>query len=822
MFYWQDVRYALRLLRKNAALTLLVVAVLGGGLGVSIFTFSFLYTAMLRPIPVSGGDRIVRISARSGAAAVGLDVADLARMRETMTTLSDVGAFTSRELVVGDDASGGRRVIGATAAEWNIFHATRSQAALGRAFRAEDGLRSAEPVIVLSYRTWQTAFGSDSSLVGRTIPIGGRATRVIGVMPPGYGFPVASDAWVPLTDDVLSPTTPGTLSVDVYARLQPGVSMDAAHAQVQALLDRIIAERPAERTGPNDVSRAALIAPEPVAIEVQTFPRAQMGDEGPLMFAVLNILATLILLLACVNVLNLLLARANDRAREMAVRLALGASRARLIVQSLWESAILTLAGGALATGVTAWGLSTVNGWAQAHIPGNLAFWWVWRLDRPALVAVGAFVTATMAVLGGVVSARATSVKINAVLQDSTGRGGSRRQSKIARALVVTQVATVSVIMFFGVMSAIVARRVTRMDLGYDTRNLMSAPVGPREERYDTQPERAAFYQHVRDAVAQAPEVEVASFQAQLAELNSSDGTDKLELDRGAAGSRGAAPRGFVRATLGPLESLGSRVRGGRAFDGRDTETGARTAIVSEAFAARYWPRTSPIGKEIRLAGLGEAEWRTVVGVAADVPLGNPLSRDRSALAVYVPLAQRDVAAATLVFRHRGNATAAVAVVHRTLSAEDPASLPPHVASYDEILDTTSLMARSVSRLFALCFGFALLLAVSGTYGLMAQAIGGRTREIGVRRALGATDAGIVRLLLGQGGRQLGVGAVIALPVLVVTGIGFSKFFPIATTLAVTTGVLVAATIVSVVLAATYLPTRRALRVPPRQALWGD
>jgi predicted permease len=685
----------------------------------------------------------------------------------------------------------------------------------------EDGLRSAEPVIVLSYRTWQTTFGSDSSLVGRTLPIGGRATRVIGVMPPGYGFPVASEAWVPLTDDVLSASAPGTMSVDVYARLQPSVSPAAARTQVQTLLDRLTRERPAVRPVPNDARAANPAASEPVAVQVQTFPRAQLGDEGPLMFAVLNVLATLILLLACVNVINLLLARANDRAREMAVRLALGASRARLIVQSLWESAILTLAGGALATGITAWGLSTVNAWAQAHIPGNLAFWWVWRLDRAGLVAVGAFVTVTLAVLGGVVSARATNVKINAVLQDSTVRGGSRRQSRTARALVVTQVATVSVIMFFGVMSAIVARRVTRVDLGYDTRNLMSAPVGPREERDDTQAKRAAFYQHVRDAVAQAPEVEVATFQAQLAELNASDGSDKLEIDRG-TGSQVAAPRAFVRATLGPVESLGTSIRDGRGFDGRDAETGARAAIVSRAFAARYWPGTSPIGKAIRLAGLGEAEWRTVVGVAADVPLGNPLSRDRSLLAVYVPLAQRDVAGASLVFRHRGNPAAAIAAVHRALAAEDPAYLPPHVASYDEILKTTSLMARSVSKLFALCFGFALLLAVSGTYGLMAQAIGGRTREIGVRRALGATDAGIVRLLLGQGGRQLGVGAVIALPLLVVTGIGFSKFFPIATVLAVTTGVVVAATIVSVVLAATYLPTRRALRVSPRQALWGD
>jgi putative ABC transport system permease protein len=210
------------------------------------------------------------------------------------------------------------------------------------------------------------------------------------------------------------------------------------------------------------------------------------------------------------------------------------------------------------------------------------------------------------------------------------------------------------------------------------------------------------------------------------------------------------------------------------------------------------------------------------VGVVEDVPLGNPLSRDRSRLAVYVPLAQRDLGGASLVFRHRGSSAAAIGRLHQVLATTDPMLAPSHVATLDEILATTSLMARSVSKLFGLCFGFALLLAVSGTYGLMAQSIGGRTREIGVRRALGATDGGIVRLLLTQGGRQLGIGAVIALPLLVAVGMGFSKFFPIAAGLALTIGVLVAVTIVSVVLAATYVPTRRVLKVPPRQAIWGD
>ena len=177
-------------------------------------------------------------------------------------------------------------------------------------------------------------------------------------------------------------------------------------------------------------------------------------------------------------------------------------------MQSLWESAILTLAGGALATAITAWGLSAINAWAQAHIPGNLAFWWVWRLDRPALLAAGAFVTVTMAVLGGVVSARATNVKINSVLQDSTVRGGGRRQSRVARALVVTQVATVSVLMFFGVMSAIVASRVTHVDLGYDTHNLMTTSVVPTSGAVRDPAKRTRSMTESVETMAQSREVE--------------------------------------------------------------------------------------------------------------------------------------------------------------------------------------------------------------------------------------------------------------------------------------------------------------------------
>lgn len=808
MLHWQDVRYALRLLRRSPLFTLLTVVVLGGGLGLAIFTFSFLHTAMLRPIPVSGGDRIVRVQERSGRA---LDAATVAAARPQLTALVDVGAFAGRDLVVGEGE--GRRMLDAVAAEWRIFDFTRTPAALGRGFRLDDQARGAEPVVVLGHRAWQVLFGADSSIVGRTVAMNGVATRVIGVMPPGYGFPAAASAWVPLEADVMGAgAVAGRHAVGIYARLAPGATARAAERELDVLLARAWRGRTpdADARGP---------ATGPPRAAVRSFPMAQIGDEAPLVLTVLNLLAVLILLLACINVVNLLLARANERVRETAVRLALGAPRGRLVAQCLWESVLLCLAGGAVATGVAAWGLSAINAWTHARLEGNLTFWWVWGPDRTTFLAAGAFVTVTIAALGGGVAARAANTAIGSVLGDGGARGGGRRMGRVNRALVVTQVAVVSVLMFFGTMAGVVAHRVVTIDPGYDTRALLGARVAPSPERHPTREERAAFYAAVAAALARAPEVDRVLVRAALGDVTGASGEVEVAAGPGAA----PRPRAWVVGVEGAVATIGVAPRAGRVLDASDRAGGAPVAVVSRAFAERQWPGRSAVGQRVRLAAVEpEGPWRTVVGVVSDVPYGNELSRDRSAVAVYVPLGQVDAAGATILVRHRGNPAAAQAALHRVVADADPLQQPPAVATFDEMREKTALIARSVARLFGACFAFALVLAVSGTYGLMARAIGQRTRELGVRRALGATDGVLLRALLGQGARQLGVGALVALPVMLLVGAGFAHFLPIGAWLPVVAAGLVAATIVAVVLAATYVPTRAALRITPRDALWRD
>ncbi len=809
MFYWVDVRYAMRLLRRSPLFTLLTIVVLSGGLGLSIFTFSFLHTAMMRPLPLDEGDRIVRVQQATGS---GLDVADLALMRPDITTLREVGAYTTHELIVGSDD--GRRALRATAAEWNIFQFTRTPPELGRGFYPEDAISGAEPVIVLGYRTWQFAFGGDSSIVDRRIIVNGAPARVIGVMPDGYGFPAAASAWVPLDAATLAAQPPGVTELHVYARLAPGVDARTARVELTTLHARVRQSRP-------QPAESAVDVPLPTGILVRSFPMAQFDDDGPLVFAILNVLSALVLLLACINVTNLLLARANERARETAVRLALGASRSRLVVQSLWESVLLCIAGGAVATALAAWGLGVVNAWAHTHLEGNLTFWWVWAPDRTTLLAAGAFITVALAVLGGVVSVRASNISFVEVLQDGGARAGGRREGRVARALVATQIATVSVLMLFGVLSGILAHRVANAQVGFDTRNLLSSRIVLPDDRHAAPRAAGQVFATLHDRLTAEPSLDGVVLRARLAHV--ADRESEFTVDAATLATPTMPPRAYVQGVFGDLHLVGAALREGRTLDARDDDRSMDVALVSEALAKRHWPGRSAVGTRIRLGGLGEAtRERIVVGVVSDVLMGDPLARDRSTQAVYIPLRQTGARDVQVVFRHRGDGAAAQGSLHQVLTDIDPLLPPVNVMTFDEVLSKSALLARGVATLFSYCFGFALLLAVSGTYGLMSRSIGQRSREIGVRRALGATDGSIVRLLLTQGGRQVGVGALVALPPMLAVSAGFAHFFPVGIGLTIATGVLVVATIVGVVLAATYVPTRRALATPVLSALGRD
>ena len=479
---------------------------------------------------------------------------------------------------------------------------------------------------------------------------------------------------------------------------------------------------------------------------------------------------------------------------------------------------ILCLAGGVAGTAAAAWGLDAITRWTQANLEGNLAFWWVWQMDRVTIASAGAFVTVAIGILGAIVSMRALRTNVCDVLQDGSARGGSRRDGRLARSLVVTQVTTVTILMFAGVLSGVVAHRVLRSTPATIRPACCRSNLAPPAERFATVDARDAVFRDAQARLAQDGALSGVLLRKRLARARQRRDVRGAHADPSAA----SAPA-HVLATLGAMSTLGIDIVQGRPLAVSDDRRQAPVAAISRALAARHWPGRSPIGEQLRLSGRGDAEpWRTIVGVVSDVPYGNPFGRDRSAEAIYVPLLQAGVTDTDVIVRYRTSEVAGRQALHQVFGAIDPQMVPGFVFRASEVIEKSGLLTVGLAKLFGACFAFALLLALAGTYGLMSASIGLRTREIGVRRALGATEAMARRMLLTQGARPAGGRHLIAAPVLLAIGVAATRLFPLGGALTAAAGVLVSAAIVAMVLATTWLPTRRVLSVPLRDAIWKE
>jgi predicted permease len=810
MWWFTDLRYALRLLSKTPAFTAMSVMVLSGGLGVSIFTFSFLYAVLFKPLPLPDGEEIVKVFARGASPMQLVDAADYAVVRGAQT-LTAMGAYVALDahLRVGE----GARTLYATSSHWNVFDVARVPPLLGRTLRSDDQRVGAEPVAVLAHDTWQAMFGGDSAAVGRVVTVNGVGTRIIGVMPDGFTFPLATELWMPLPEDIYA-TVPGRRHLNVYARLERGATIEQANAEIDGLLQALwLSESRQDLPGAHE---------RPVTGGmVTTFQRAQIGPEGFLLFIILNVLAGFILLLACINATNLLLARANERRSDMAVRIALGAPRFRLVVQALWETVLVSAIGAAVAVVIAAAALWTVDAWAQANIGGNLAFWWRWGPDGSTAISAAGFALLAIAVVGGVVVYRTARGDFHAVMRDSAAGSGNRQAGRLARALVILQVVMVSVVMFCGAVSGITAYEVLQLDLFRERDKVVLAILSPDGDRYDEPEERQRLFEALHEALEARSTFDGVMLRTELASGTEDGGRFVVE---GPAYSRSEDhPRAFASAVSGTFEPLGSQLRAGRLLDARDVDGATPTALVSESLAQAQWPDGPAIGKRLRLVGLGpEEEWRTVVGVVGDVLEGNPLTVARSSMSVYVPLRQTDASSVAVMIRHRGNEREAQTALRQVMSDHDPLLVPDRIVSYAELFSFFTMMTSATVKMFVGCFVFALVLAVTGIYGLTARSVSQRTREIGVRRALGASDLGIVRLLMREGGWQLGIGLLTTAPVMVAASAALTQVLALELAVFVVSGAGVAVVVAASVLAATYFPSRRAVALEPSRALWQE
>jgi predicted permease len=801
-----DLKYAVRQFKKRPWFTLLTVMVLSGGLGVSVYTFAALNAMIYRDLPLPDGSSIVRIGIGDWVDFQPLEAFELVRIREQAESVAEVGVYRISGSLIGE--AGASRSVRSVEADWRIFEFTRTPPLLGRVFVRDDNSSSAERVAVLSHDTWQAVFSGDRAVVGELVRIDGTPTRVVGVMPEGYAFPANIGMWLPLAQRDVEPVGYSGKMFDAYARLRPGVSVEAAEAEIATLLDSVRAERP-ESVG----------ARKPRSVSILTFQEEQWGVLGTLLFSVLNLLSLSILLLAAVNVGNLLLVRTNERIKEIGVRLALGASRFRVTAQAVTENVILCALGGTIAIFLAARTLAATNGFMNTLLGSDLPFWWTWSLDRDVAVAAVIFLLLTIVVVSVLPVVAVSSADPISILRDSTRAGGGLATGRISRALVTVQVALISAVMLVGSAVAIVADRAANISWGMETENLYMMSVALPPERYATPEQQLAFAERMLAEVRATGRVDAAVVMQQI-------GTARFALAGREYAARNDQPGAWLVALSESPSPVGPPLVAGRGFDSRDSATGAKTVIINESLARAHWPNESAVGRSIDVsigseAAEGRTEGRTIVGVVGDVPYDPIGMTPIGDSALYFPLPQSPIANPQFVVRYLGTETQARSVLFEALARVDStvAPAPAGVRSYEASLAQTTLFARTLTKVFAACGAFAILLAITGIYAMSRNDVLRRTHEIGLRRALGASNRNVVTKFVALGTRQLAVGLAISAVLCTVALFLIRRGVDVGAGTLVLIGFVVVAVVATAVLLSIYLSVRGVIRVEPSVAL---
>ncbi|MBK7907984.1 MAG: ABC transporter permease [Gemmatimonadetes bacterium] len=803
----RDLRVAGRLFVKQPAFTVIVVLTLGLAIGLNTTVYSALEATLLRPPPgIGDANDLVRIYRSAPGQDWGSNSVRhyLAVRERTGDVFVDVAATAWRTMsITTRDAP--RTVLGQVVSA-NYFSLLGVPPAQGRYFLPdEDEGWRAHPVIVLSDGFWREAFGADPSVIGRAVPVNGQRVTIVGIAPPGFRglLPILEPAfWIPLTQlPYVWPTLAGSPTewevnfLDVVARRRPGASLAQAVARLDALAAEQLAERPDEYRDRGIQAIAAEAAGITPGIRT-----AQIG-----IFGVIAVVVGLLLLLACSNVASLFLARANDRACEMATRLALGAGRGALVRQLLVESLVYAAAAAGAGLFLASMAIGLVN---RISLPISVAVRPDLRLSAPVL-AITALITVVTALIFGLWPAlQSTRPSVVSALKGEAAAGGVR--SRARRALVVLQAALSMILLTGAGLFLANLERATAVEKGFVSDGLLLAGVDPSLQGYS----RAAteqFQGALLGRLQASPMVVSAAFVADPP-LGIGSSEDDVEIPGRARRPEESMSIFFSGTTPGYFETMGTPVRG-RDFGARDDSSAAAVIIVNQRFVDRFWPGEDGLGKVVRF----DDRERTIIGI---VPTGKyrSLGEDPTAY-LWLPQAQQWRAAMNLVVRTRGLPDEVRGLIRREVAALDP-NLPlagPH--SMDEHLGYVLLPARMSAMAFGAFGGIGLLLAAIGLYGVMAHAVSQRTREIGIRMAIGASPRQVVGSLVREGVTLVAIGTIAGILAATV-GASLLRHLLLGAggNLAMTCA-SVAVLLLTVALVATVLPARRASAIDPAIAL---
>ncbi len=798
----QGIRYAVRSLIFDRGVSAIVIACLALGIGVNATLFSVVDGILIQPLPYAEADRLLILTEtfeRGGIRDAGVAYESLRDWKARATSFTTIAALRGISISLSDTVEP-ERLEGA-AITWDLFPMLGVPPALGRHFVEEDDRPGAEPVLILSHEVWQRRYQGDAGIIGRSISVNGRPHTVVAVMPPKFRFPENQTAWIPIGP--ISDNEPrSNRSQMAIGRMKPGVDLAQARSELASIATVLAKEHPGTSEGWS--ATAAPLTDEFIPDDVRLVVLTMMGA------------VTIVLLIACANVANLMLARASGRQREFCVRAALGAGRARLVKQLLTECMLLGLAAAPLGLVIAYIGIWLLD---NAVPPGMVPYYIHWEISARGIAYTVAVSMATGLVFGLAPALQAGRLNLQEALRDGArGSGQSGRRARLRNGLVVLEIAMALILLVGASLFVRSFLNLQHANPGFDTAPLLTLRVYMTGQTYASADQRVQRIDDIVRRIESLPQVE-AAFASNFIPLSAGGGGGGVIID-GKAVAPGEEPFIFLAGTTPHLQkTMAVPLVKGRDFTDAEGMSRTTVAVINETMAKKFWPDADPIGRRFKLAQGEPADWFTVIGVSPDIWRNN-MDDDRPQLpGAFVPYPYAPTQNTGFTIRASGDPAALTASIRGEIRSSDPALAIFAIRTMEEVRTTGFWQYRLFGYMFGIFGAAALFLAAVGVYGVLSFSVSQRTQEIGVRIALGAKGSDVLGLVVRQGLTLAAIGVVLGLlGAFGITRVIQSLLYNVTATDPVSFGVV---TIFLVLIAgvASYLPARRATAVDPIVAL---